>query len=486
MKKVSLFIDGISRESISEDTFYTYSPSSGETIAQVARGTRGDAKLAIEAAVNNSHSLKALSVWDRSRILRDIADNLERRKEEIAYAIALEQGKPYTAEALIEVSRAIEGLSNASEHIKWLETSVISVRDPTKRVYTIRQPKGVYGVITPWNYPVNIPVEYIAPAIATGNAIVWLPAPSVSYCGWKLMECIIDTDLPKGVVNFLTGPGNEVGDEIVIHPKVNGIGFTGSTTTGNIIASRAAGKDTLLELGGNGPTIVLEDAKLTEEDIKSIAISCFTNAGQVCTAAGRILVHEKLETEVISGLTTFAESIRVGESFDEKTTMGPLHTKENCEKMDQHIADATAKGAEVVFGGKRLNHFKTEQFYLPTVIRNVHPDSLVNCEETFGPIAPILTYSNEQELNELINKSNMGLSSAIFTNDINNAFSLAESMKTGIVNINDRTNYWELHIPFGGISGRSSGKGRIGGMEVLKQMTDLKTITVTVKKGEKI
>ncbi|AJY77936.1 succinate-semialdehyde dehydrogenase [Paenibacillus beijingensis] len=406
---------------------------------------------------------------------------MEKRKEEVAYAVALEQGKPYNTEALGEVTRAVEGFANASEHIKWFETSVINVKDPTKRVFSIRQPKGVYGVITPWNFPINIPVEYIAPALAAGNAVVWLPAPSVSYSAWKLMECIIDADLPSGAVNFITGPGSEAGDGIVIHPEVNGIGFTGSTKTGNIISQRGAGKHMILELGGNGPTIIADDAELNEQNLTAIASSCFSNAGQICTAAGRIIVHQAREYEVVSFLARYAQSLIVGESFDQKINMGPMHNEDNCSKLDTHIADAVNRGAEVVFGGRRLENFKTRLFYQPTVLRNVHPDSLANCEESFGPLAPVVSFSNDRELKEIVSKSSLGLSSAIFTSNINKAFNLAESMKTGIVNINDRSNYWELHIPFGGISGGSSGRGRLGGMKVLEEMTDLKTITFTIQ-----
>lgn len=484
MKQVNFFINGKLENSQSGETFFTYSPASGEKVAEVAKGAREDAQHAVSAAIAGKVKLAKLSVWDRSIILRKIADNLEKKKEEIAHAIALEQGKPYYSEALMEVNRAIEGFANSSEHIKWLETSVIPVKDPTKRVWSIRQPKGIYGVITPWNYPVNIPVEYIAPGLATGNAIVWNPSPSVSYCAWKLMECIIDTDLPPGAINLVTGPGQDVGDAIVTHQDVNGIGFTGSTRVGNIISQRGAGKSMLLELGGNGPTIIMEDAEIDKHMINGIATACFLNAGQVCAAAGRIIVHKSRESEFVEGLLDYVSTIKVGETFDSTTTMGPMHQENNCKTMDHQIQDAVNKGGEVLFGGKRIKGFRTDLFYEPTIIRNVHPDSLANCEETFGPLAPIVAFNDEQELKEIINKSKMGLTSAIFTKDMSKAILMAEEMRTGIVNINDRSSYWELHIPFGGISGRDSGRGRLGGMKVLEEMTDLKTITMTIKKME--
>lgn len=481
MSKVCHFINGKLEDSNSGETFFTYSPSSGEQVAEVARGSREDARLAVSAAIAGKEKLAKLSVWDRSGILRRIADILEKKKEEVARAIALEQGKPYYGEALLEVSRAIEGFSICSEHIKWLETSVIPVKDPTKRVWSIRQPRGVYGVITPWNYPVNIPVEYIAPGLATGNAIVWNPSPTVSYSAWKLLECIAEADLPPGAINMVTGPGQEVGDEIVLHKGVNGIGFTGSTRVGNLIAQRGAGKSLLLELGGNGPTIIMEDAELDKQAIDGIGLACFLNAGQVCAASGRILVHKSREAEMIEGLIDYAKALNVGESFDPKTTMGPMHQENSCKTMDIQIQDAIDKGGELLYGGKRADGFKTNLFYEPTVIRNVHPDSLANCEETFGPLAPIVTFNDEKELMEIVNKSKMGLTSAVFTSNLSKAIVMAEELKTGIVNINDRSSYWELHIPFGGFAGQDSGQRRLGGMKVLEEMTDLKTITMTIK-----
>lgn len=480
MKNVYLYINGQVMKSVEGKTFSTYNPSTGEMVAQVEKSSRKDAQLAIESANRAKEKFAQLTVWDRSKLLRRIADKVERRKEEIASAITLEQGKPYYQESLREVELAVEGFANASEQIKWFETSVITVKDPTKRVWTIRQPKGVYGVITPWNVPVNIPVEYIAPGLATGNTIVWLPAPSVSYCTSKLMDCIIEADIPKGVVNYLTGPGEEAGDEIVINPMVDAIGFTGSTQVGNIIAKQGFKKTMVLELGGNGPTVIFEDAKITKKEIKAIGSACFMNAGQVCAATGRILVHESRVFEITKGLVEYAKDIIIGDPFSQETTMGPLHNETICKKMDSHIQDAVEKGAKVEFGGKRREGFNTNLFYEPTILSNVHGDALVNCEETFGPIAPIVTFSTDNELKELINKSSAGLTSAVFTSDISRAIKFAENIKTGIVNINDKSSYWELHLPFGGVSGRESGKGKLGGKKMLEEMTDLKVITMTI------
>jgi len=220
-------------------------------------------------------------------------------------------------------------------------------------VFGFRQPRGVYAVITPWNFSINIPVEYLAPGLAAGNAIVWVPAPSTSVCAANLMECFKEAGVPPGVVNLVTGPGPVVGDEIVAHPGTDAVGFTGSTRTGKQIAQRATGKPLLLELGGNGPTIVLEDADF-DVVTSSVASGCFFNAGQVCSATERILVQRTVHNELIARLVTAAETVHLGNPFDPETNMGPLNSAPTAEKVDRHLADGVAKGAVIIFGGRRV------------------------------------------------------------------------------------------------------------------------------------
>ena len=280
---LKMYIGGRWVESESEKTFEAYNPATGEVIATLPEGTREDARRAIAAANEHKPKIAAMSVWDRARLCQRIADVMERRKAELAQVLSEDQGKPYYSEALPEVEFAIQGFHHAAEQVKWLETAVIPVADPNKRVFSFRQPRGVYAVITPWNFPINIPVEYLAPALAIGNAVVWVPAPTTSVCALKLMECLEEAEVPAGVVNLVTGPGPVVGDEIVAHPGTQAVGFTGSPQTGKHIAQRAAGKPLLLELGGNGPTIILDDADLDLAGAVT-ASGCFFNAGQVCSA----------------------------------------------------------------------------------------------------------------------------------------------------------------------------------------------------------
>lgn len=474
-----MHIDGRWVESAGGGTFEATSPATGEVLAQVPEGTREDARRAVAAANRAKAAIAGMPVWERSRLLLRMADAIDARREELARTLSLDQGKPYHTEALWEVDHAALGFRNAAEQVKWLETPVIPLEAPTKRAFSIRQPRGVYAVVTPWNFPYNIPVEYIAPGLAAGNAIVWVPAPTTSLCAVKLMEALAEADLPPGVLNLVTGPGPVVGDEIVSHPGTDAVGFTGSPATGEEIMRRAAGKPVLLELGGNGPTVILDDADV-DAATEAAALGCWLNAGQVCCATERLLVHERVHDRVVETLVASAGKVALGDPLDEATTMGPLNNEPTAEKNDRHIADAVAKGAKVLTGGGRADGRPTGLFYRPTVLDGVTPEMAIADEESFGPVAPVLTVSSDDEALRVANESSLGLVSAVFTRDVNRAFKFAEGLQTGIVMVNEFTDYWELHIPFGGASGKRSGIGRIGGRRALEEMTDLKTIVFEV------
>ena len=483
MNALQMYIGGRWVASVSGATYQARSPATGEAIATLPEGTREDAQRAIAAADEGKARLARMSVWDRARVCARVADVLERRRDELARTLTLDQGKPLHSEARAEVSATITGWRNAADHIKWLETSVIPVEDPHKRVLTIRQPRGVYAVITPWNFPLNIPTEYLAPGLASGNAMVWVPAPTTSVVAVKLMECLEEAEVPAGAINLVTGPGPVVGDEIVAHAGTDAVAFTGSSATGEHIARRAAGKPLLLELGGNGPTVILDDADL-ELASGATAFGAFFNAGQVCSAAERILVHKKVYDEVTSRLVDRASQIRLGDPFDERTQMGPLNNQPVAEKTDRHVADAVARGAKVLVGGGRAPGRPTDLYYEPTVLTGVARDALINREETFGPVAPLIPFQSDEEALAWANDNTLGLVSAVFTSDLSRAFWFAERLRTGIVNVNDSTNYWELHIPFGGVAGKRSGIGRLGGKHTLYEMTDLRTICLDVRRTQ--
>jgi acyl-CoA reductase-like NAD-dependent aldehyde dehydrogenase len=481
LQDLRMYIGGRWVDSAGAKRFEARSPATGQVIGTLPEGTREDAQRAIDAAQKGKALLAGMSTWERSKLCDRVADVLERRKEELARLLSLEQGKPYHTEARGEVGSTIEGWRDAAEHVKWLETSVIPVQDHHKRVVTIRQPRGVYAVITPWNFPLNIPTEYLAPGLATGNAIVWVPAPTTSAVAVKLVECLEEAEVPPGAVNLVIGPGPVVGDEIVAHPGTDAVGFTGSSATGEHIATRAAGKPLLLELGGNGPTLILDDADL-ERAAEATAFGAFFNAGQVCSAAERILVHRRVYQEIADRLADRAKQIRLGDPFDARTQMGPLNNQPVAQKTDRHIADALTRGARVKVGGARAVGLATDLYYQPTVLTGLTRDSLINREETFGPVAPLAPFDSDEEALEWANDNTLGLVSAVFTQNLSRAYYFAERLRTGIVNVNDSTNYWELHIPFGGVAGKRSGIGRLGGKHTLMEMTDLRTICFDVRR----
>jgi succinate-semialdehyde dehydrogenase/glutarate-semialdehyde dehydrogenase len=323
-----------------------------------------------------------------------------------------------------------------------------------------------------------MPGEIVAPALASGNTVVLAPAPTTSVCAVALAEVIAEADLPPGTFNLVTGPGAVVGDQVASNPGVSSVGFIGSIATGHRVAERAAGKELLLEMGGNGPLVVLEDADL-DAAVEATLSACFLNAGQSCTAGERVLVQQAVHDDYVSRLTAaIAERIKLGDPFDEETTMGPLNNAPVADKTERHVSDAAELGASIVTGGKRAPQFGSDLFFEATVVDGVTEKMEIAREETFGPVVPVQTIRHEDEAIALVDGSPYGLLSAIFTADIGRGLRFAERVRTGWVNVNEGTNYWESHLPFGGRAGSASGVGRVGGRFSMERLTELKTIVV--------
>jgi acyl-CoA reductase-like NAD-dependent aldehyde dehydrogenase len=464
----------------SDERIEATSPASGESLGSVPAGTREDAQRAIAAANGAWRDWSRRSAFERAAAMERVADLIVERRDELALTLTLDQGKPLHSESYGEVDELIEYWRMAAADAKRLDGSMPPSVDASKRILGYRVPRGVVGVITPWNWPYTMPAELLAPALAAGNAVVWTPASSTSVCAVKLAECIVDAELPAGVFSMVTGRGAVVGDEIAGNPGTHAIGFIGSVDTGLKVATRAAGKALLLELGGNGPMIVLEDADVASAADASLVAS-FLCAGQSCTAGERFLVHEAVREEFVERLQEAIDrEIRLGDPLLPETTMGPLNNEATAEKMDQHVADALDRGAELVTGGARAEGFPTGLYWQATVLDRVTEEMEVAREETFGPVVPITTIASDDEALRIANASPYGLLTAVWTRDLARGLRFAEAVDAGWVNINESTNYWESHLPFGGRSGKSSGVGRVGGRQAMETFTEPKTVVVTL------
>src|SRR5712691_8383841 len=333
-----MFLDGAWTGSLSGETFTADSPATGEAIGEVPQGSRDDARLAIGAANRASDGWARTTAFARAAALHRVADEVEKRRDELARTLTLDQGKPLRSEAYDEVEELVQYWRNAAEDGKRLEGRLPNSSSPGKRVL-------------------------IAPALASGNTVVWTPASTTAMAAIALAECVAEADLPPGVFNLVTGPGSVVGDEIAGNPGTHAVAFIGSTETGRKVAAAGAGKSLLLEMGGNGPVVVLEDADV-DAAADAAVTACYLCAGQSCTAGERLLVHRDVAGSFVERLARLvAERVVLGDPFADATTMGPLNNEGVAEKMDEHVADALERGASLVGGGARAGGVPTDRYW---------------------------------------------------------------------------------------------------------------------------
>jgi succinate-semialdehyde dehydrogenase/glutarate-semialdehyde dehydrogenase len=472
------FIGGEWVESTGSHVREIVSPVTGDKLADVPDASAEDIARAARAARDAQPGWAALSAWERGKVCHAIADLIDERKEEMARELTLEQGKPYTAEAIPDLEETAENFRIAAEDVKRMETAIIPSQDVDKRILTFRKPNGVYAGITPWNFPTLIPVELIAPGIAAGNTIVMKPSEWTPIAMATFMQAMADAGLPPGVVNVVYGAG-EVGERLITDENVDCVGFVGSHVTAEKIVRAAGLKRTLIEASGNGPVIVCADADL-ERAAKGAVFGGFFCAGQVCCATERVLVDSRVHDEFMDAVVAAAQEWKLGDPFDEDTLVGPMNNEPTARKMDAHLEDALEKGASVVAGGSRDPDRPTRLYYQPTIVDGVGTDTLINREETFGPIVPVLTVGDDDEALRVANDSHLGLQAAVYTSSLKRAFRFLDHLRVGNVVVNDSTDYWEAHEPFGGAAGTRTGWGRIGGRYTMLDMTDLKTVVLDV------
>jgi succinate-semialdehyde dehydrogenase/glutarate-semialdehyde dehydrogenase len=394
--------------------------------------------------------------------------------EEIARIQTLEQGKPYHAESLADIEEANEYFTNAAEDVKRLGGEVIPTTNRTKRMFTFRRPVGVWAAITPWNFPVTIPLEYIGPGLATGNAVICKPPEFTSLALLKLAEAFDEAGVPKGLISIIPG-GGAIGTALVTHRGVDGIGFTGSTETGKKIIAAMGVKRSIMEMSGNGPTVVTSDANVAAAATAAV-YGAYYNAGQVCCATERVIVLDAVHDEFVDEVLKAAEVVRLGDPFDPATNMGPLNNAPTAAKMDRHLADAAERGAAVLIGGGRAPGFPTDLYYAFTVVDRVPEASLLSQEESFGPVLPIIAARDDEEAVAIANRTHLGLQAAVFTASLSKAFWYTDRIRSGTVVVNDSTDFWETFQPFGGAAGTETGWGR-GSIE---EFTDLQTMVVEI------
>lgn len=472
------FIGGDWAESTGETAREIVSPVTGETLASAPNASVGDVERATRAAREAQPGWAALSAWERASVCHAIADLIVERREGFARELSLEQGKPYASEALSDIDETAENFRIAAEDVKRMETAIIPSQDVNKRILTFRKPNGVYAAITPWNFPTLIPVELIAPGIAAGNTIVIKPSEWTPIAMANFMQIMAEAGLPAGVVNVIYGDG-AVGEALVTSPNVDCIGFIGSHGTAEKIVRAAGLKRSLIEASGNGPVIVCADADLASA-AKGAVFGGFFCAGQVCCATERVLVDKRVHDDFLTEVLKASAEWKLGDPFADDTLVGPMNNEPTARKMDAHLEDAVAKGAEIVLGGSRDPGRPTDLYYQPTVIDNVGVDTLINRDETFGPIVPLITVDGDDHALEVANDSHLGLQAAVYTRSLKRAFRYLDNLQVGNVVVNDSTDYWEAHAPFGGASGTQTGWGRIGGRYTMLDMTDLKTVVLDV------
>ncbi len=473
------YINGRSVASNSGRTMERRNPANlDEVVAVVPLSTREEVREAIAAAKAAFPGWRDMPAPARGKIIAKAAALLTEQKDEVARLLTLEEGKIFK-ESLVEVQRAINIVEFMSGEGRRLGGQTLPSELPKTFAYTIKQPLGVVGAITPWNFPVAIPFWKAAPALITGNTMVLKPAELTPLTALKMAEIFTQAGLPPGVLNVVLGAGEDAGDELVQHPDVHAISFTGSNEVGGIIYASGARKmkKCQCEMGGKNPLVVLSDADL-KLAVESAAMGAFGSSGQRCTATSRVIVEDAIADAFVSLLVARAKELRTGDGFDEGVAVGPLVDEKQMKTVLRYL-EIGKKEAKLLAGGDRLTGGAYDKglFVAPTVFDHVRWDSTIAQEEIFGPVVSIIRVPNFEEALRVANSVKYGLSSAIYTNDSAKIHEFIDRIESGMTHVNASTVWSEAHLPFGGMKGTGIGLREMGTVAI-DFYTELKSVYV--------
>lgn len=476
--KIQNYINGALLDPTDGKYIDNIEPATGKIYGTIPDSQSNDVQMAVDAANNAFPTWSALDHSERASYMFAIAEGIRARFEEFVAAESQDNGKPVALARAVDIPRAISNFEHFGHAITQFSSESHSMPGVAIN-YTLRQPIGIVGCISPWNLPIYLFSWKIAPALAAGNCVIAKPSEVTPLTGYLLSEVCKEVGLPAGVLNILHGTGPSVGAAIVSHPKIKAISFTGGTSTGKIIAAKAAPmfKKLSLELGGKNPNIIFADCDY-DEMLKTTVRSSFANQGQICLCGSRIIVEDKIYDRFVKDFTEKVGKMKVGDPQDDTTKMGALVSKPHMEKVLSYIEIAKEEGGKIETGGERVKvegRCSEGYFVRPTVITGLSPNARCNQEEIFGPVVTITPFSSVSEALRLANGVVYGLSCTIWTNDIKKAHNIADKVEAGVVWIN----CWllrDLRTPFGGM--KASGVGREGGLEVLRFFTEPKNVCV--------
>lgn len=467
------FIGGAWVEADSGATIEVVNPANGQVIGTVPKSGRSETRRAIEAAEEAFHSWKKTSALDRAKLLRKLHDAIMDNQDALAELLVMEQGKPL-AEAKGEVGMSAAYVLWFAEEGRRVYGDVVPSPWADRRILVTKEPVGVIGAITPWNFPSSMLARKLGPALAAGCTTVAKPASQTPYSGIAWGVLAEEVGFPKGVVNIVTGSASEIGDELCENPLVRKITFTGSTEVGKLLLQKAAGtvKKVSMELGGNAPFLVFDDADV-DRAVQGAIVAKYRNSGQTCVCTNRFFVQDRIYDRFVEKLTEATEKLKVGSGLEDGTQQGPLIDEKAVEKVEELIADATSKGGRVVTGGKR--HALGGTFFEPTVIADASPKMRFMQEEIFGPVSPVFRFKDEQEAVAMANDTVFGLACYFYTSDLGRAFRVMEGLRYGLVGVNEGL-ITTVEAPFGGV--KESGLGREGGHQGIEDYLDTKYVCI--------